>query len=447
MSEKKNPKRVEAIVFIMAFIQSKLADRIPVGDLTPVHLMGIINLSPESFFKESYISKEQILPQIKQDLANGATFLDFGARSTAPWSEPISLDEELTRVEQALMVALPHIPKETVLSIDTQYSEVAELAFKLAAPYDIPFLVNDISSFHTDNKMKNFVISHKVPVCLMATMKKPGDAKDITEILTSLSSTMDDLDNEKYPLDQVIVDPGIGKWVSEKTFEYDLEMLHNLEDLRALRSPILIGLSRKSFIGSVLGKKDPNERLNGSLAATSIAVFNGAHIIRAHQITSQLYEMVQMASALRKKIITTSTENQRTTLLPPFRNSTAAEVFLHRIGVSNGGTNIMKQKMSTNLIQIDKLTAPQALILKQEMLARGGDVALHKDVITTEYHKYTKQFTAIVMGTPLQLKKLVSKLKSQDLEMKRIGTMIEEVLTQNRTPKINFKPYEKEIKE
>ena len=107
----------------------------------------------------------------------------------------------------------------------------------------------------------------------------------------------------------------------------------------------------------------------------------------------------------------------------------------------------MKQKMSTNLIQIDKLTAPQALILKQEMLARGGDVALHKDVITTEYHKYTKQFTAIVMGTPLQLKKLVSKLKSQDLEMKRIGTMIEEVLTQNRTPKINFKPYEKEIKE
>lgn len=424
----------------MAYIQTQIGEHVKIGDLHPVQLMGIINLSPESFYRESFISKDQIIPQIEQNVQNGATILDFGARSTAPWSDPISLEEELNRVEQALKLALPHIPKNIVLSIDTQYSEVADLALKLTKSYNIPFLVNDISSFHTDPKMKDFVVTHQVPVCIMATMEKPGDAKSMPEILTSLHATMQDLERENYPLDQVIIDPGVGKWVSEKTFEYDLEMLHDLEDLRAFQSPILIGLSRKSFIGSVLGIKDPNERLNGSLAATSIAVFNGAHIIRAHKITPQLREMVQMASAMRKRLIMKDVEGQNATLIPNFHNPKAAEIFLYRLGVSKGGSNIMKQKMSTVLIQLENLTAPQALILKQEMLARGGDVALQKSVITTEHQKYTKQFTAVVMGTPLQYKRLVEKLKSQDLEMNRIGEMIEALYKQNNTAKINYYP-------
>ncbi|WP_457556756.1 dihydropteroate synthase [Candidatus Harpocratesius sp.] len=430
----------------MGIIQSYLSNRVFVGDLYPVHLMGIINLSPESFFKESFIPKDAILPQIMDDLANGATFLDFGARSTAPWSDPITINEEYARVEQALKIALPHIPKSVVLSIDTQYSEIVELAIKLAAPYDIPLLINDISSFHTDPKIKDMVVSHNLPVCLMATQEKPGDAKSISEILHALFSTIESLSSDNYDLSQVIIDPGVGKWIAEKTFEYDLEMLHSLEDFRALQAPILVGLSRKSFIGSVLEKKNPIERLDGSLAATSVAVFNGAHIIRAHQITKKLRETVQMASAIRKNVIQTQIKDQKAVLLPNFHTKEAAEIFLRRSGVSKGGAAIMRQKMIHRLIQIDNLTAPQALILKQEMLARNGEVAIHKDVITTENQKYEKKFTVVLMGTQLEFQKLISKLKNQDLELNQIGMMIERLIQQAETPKTNFSKILKIIK-
>ncbi len=99
----------------------------------------------------------------------------------------------------------------------------------------------------------------------------------------------------------MVIDPGMGKWVKEKTYEYDLSMLDNLEDFRVFGLPILVGLSRKSFIGTVLNEKDPAKRDIGSLAATSIAVYNGAHIIRTHDVNENMMQTIKMASAIRRK--------------------------------------------------------------------------------------------------------------------------------------------------
>ncbi|MHA1519251.1 MAG: dihydropteroate synthase [Promethearchaeota archaeon] len=439
----KNPYTIESSYMIvnMVVIQQSLgSSQLVIGDQYPVQLMGIINLSPESFFKESYISPETLLAQIKTDLDNGASILDFGARSTAPWSEPISLEEEYHRVEEALKLGLSHIPKQVLVSIDTQYADVARLALKMVKKYDLDLLINDISSFQTDPAMRDVVLESSAPVCLMATKEKPGDRKSVEEILGALDTSIQQLLKEDYPKSKIIIDPGIGKWVGEKTYEYDLEMLHNLHDFRCFQVPILIGVSRKSFIGTVLDRKDPNDRLLGSLASTSIAVFNGAHIIRAHQITTELRDTVLMASAFRKKpqIVNTESAKQQLSICPDFHTPKAAGLYLKYLGVTDKGAQIMSQKMISKLVTIDHLTAPQALILKQEMLARNGEVALHRDVITTEHKKYEKLFTAVLMGTNLQYKKLISKLKSQDLEMHRIGESIEQLLKQDLTPKINF---------
>ncbi len=444
----------------MVVIRHSLGSKLSIGDQFPVRLMGILNLSPESFFRESYISPEILLGQVKTDLDNGASILDFGARSTAPWSDPITLEEEYARVEEALKLSLPHIPKQIVVSIDTQHAEVARLAANMTQKYELTLLINDISSFQTDHTMRDAVLEHQTPVCLMATEQKPGDRKSIEEILIALDSSIQQLHDEDYPISKIIVDPGIGKWVAEKTYEYDLEMLHHLHDFRCFQVPILTGVSRKSFIGTVLDRKDPNDRLAGSMASTSIAVFNGAHIIRAHQITPELRDTVNMASALRKKPLiinsnpdsnpnsnpdsnpnsssSSNKQQQQLSICPDFHTPMAAGLYLKYLGVTDKGAQIMRQKMISKLVTIDHLTAPQALILKQEMLARHGEVALHRDVITTEHKKYDEIFTAVLIGTRLQYKNLISKLKSQDLELRRIGESIEQLLQKDLTPKINF---------
>lgn len=438
MSQKKSINHHFYYDTYMSIIEQKLFSQINIGDQFPVHLMGIINLSPESFYKESYISPENILHQIKTDCENGATFLDFGARSTAPWSNPISLQEEYERIEIALNLALPHIPKGVVLSIDTQYAEIAQLALKMTEEHNIPTIINDISSFHTDPKMKDVILEYHSPICLMATHQKPGDAKSIEEILLALNSTIEDLYNEDYDTSKIIIDPGIGKWVSEKTFEYDLEMLDKLHDFRCFQAPILIGLSRKSFIGAVLDEKEPKDRLWGSYAASSVAVYNGAHIIRAHQITSELNQIVRMASAIRKKPVKLISSEHILSRNPVFHTPLANHIFLKKNGVSSQGASIMEGKMRYHTLTLQNITAPQALILKQEMLARGGEVAMSKDVITTENRKFDKIFTIILMGTDLQFKKLISKLKSQDLGLDIIANSIEQFLIKDLTPIINY---------
>ncbi len=283
------------------FIDHEIFPGFFIGDRYPVKLMGIINLSPESFYANSFIPKEKIREKIHLFLDNGATMLDFGARSTAPWSDPITIEQEEQRLMQALQILPDILPSNTIISIDTQYAQIARKALEFGKDHQISMMINDISSFQTDPELISVIVEYDCPVIIMATFKKPGDAKSPAEIKQALSTTLNQLKEAGYDCSKVIIDPGIGKWVKEKTFEYDLAIIDQLESFREFGHPILIGLSRKSFIGTVLDEPNPVNRDVGSWSATSIAVYNGAHIIRTHDVDRCMRQTLQMASAIRGK--------------------------------------------------------------------------------------------------------------------------------------------------
>ncbi|MHA1718045.1 MAG: dihydropteroate synthase [Promethearchaeota archaeon] len=422
----------------MGIIKKELFKGFSIGDFNPVRIMGVINLSPESFHKNSYVPTEDLLKKLKEFLDNGATIIDIGARSTAPWSEVISVDEEKDRILNALDLLVKHIPKEIILSIDTQYAEIAELALEIAKKNDIRIIINDISSFQTDPKMLDVVAKFGCPVIIMATETKPGDRKSVDEILIALNKTISKLRENGYDVSKVIVDPGIGKWVSDKTYEYDLAILDSLQSFRCFKCPILIGLSRKSFIGTVLDESDTNKREIGSLAATSIAVYNGAHIIRTHDVNEAMKQTIKVASSIRKKPVISNMNNQVCEILDPFTDVRSADYLLRTFGVLPGGSKIMSRKMVLKVIVLHNITAPAALILKQELLSRGGDVATHNQVISTEWKKYEKIFDVVLMGTIGQFESLIQKLKKQHLKLDIIASLIEKTLKREKETKIQY---------
>ncbi len=273
---------------------------LPLGDKAPVRLMGVLNLSSESFYKASYIAdSESQLITAKAMIKGGATMLDIGARSTAPGVTPISISEEMRRIKPSFEILCSDMPKEIVLSVDTQYGEVAKLCYEIANRNDRPFIVNDVSNLHTDPVLKRFILNTTVPIILMASKLKPGDCFTIAEIHTELRVAIDKLTKAGYPRSQIIIDPGIGKWIPEKGPKYDLGLLKNLRDLRSLELPVLVAVSRKSFIGALLNLPNPDDRFQGTLAATAIAVYNGAHIIRTHDVNLETVQTIKIAQSIR----------------------------------------------------------------------------------------------------------------------------------------------------
>ena len=170
----------------MGIINIELFPGYSIGDFNPVRIMGVINLSPESFHKSSFVPNEGLIQKLKNFIENGATIIDIGARSTAPWSDKISVEEEKKRVLGALNLLSKQFPKDIILSIDTQYAEIAELGLEFAQKNNVRTIINDISSFHTDPRMIDVICEYGCPVVIMATENKPGDRKSIDEILKSL---------------------------------------------------------------------------------------------------------------------------------------------------------------------------------------------------------------------------------------------------------------------
>ena len=134
----------------------------------------------------------------------------------------------------------------------------------------------------------------------MASKKIPGDLCTIEEIIEEFKKTIESLIKKGYDENKIILDPGIGHWIEEKNHIYDLKIIGNLNKLKELNKPILVAISRKSFIGTTLNIPDPEKRLNRTLAATAIAIFNGAHIVRTHDVTPQLFELVKISKAIQK---------------------------------------------------------------------------------------------------------------------------------------------------
>jgi len=266
-----------------------------VGDGHPVRIVGAINVSPESFYKGSVASDESILRQrAEQMVAEGADMLDVGAMSTAPYLETaISEAEEIRRLIWAIgvlrsVVTLP-------ISADTRRSRPAAAALDAGAA-----VINDVSGFRNDPAMAAAAARHAQGAILMASEASHGAADPIATVRTLLQQSLAISDTAGVPRERIVLDPGIGFFRNAALSwdAWDCEIVRRLGELCPLDRPILVGLSRKSFVGKLLGRRDPAERLFGSLAATTVAVLNGAHLVRTHDV-GPTRDAIRMAEALR----------------------------------------------------------------------------------------------------------------------------------------------------
>lgn len=282
-------------------VYAKLFDFLEIGDKFPTVIMGVINLSPESFYKGSiYMEPDKIREAASDMIKNGAQILDIGGRSTAPWSEKITIEEEVNRMRIAMENVCEIIPERVIISVDTQYRKVAEVALDVAAKANRKIIINDVSCLKTDPSLIDFIIAKDLPIIIMASKKIPGDLCTIDEMIAEFNNTIKTLKKKGYDENKIILDPGIGHWIEEKTHIYDLKIIGNLQKLKKLNKAILVAISRKSFIGTTLNIPDPENRLNGTLSATAIAVFNGAHIVRTHDVNNQLLDVIKLAEEIRK---------------------------------------------------------------------------------------------------------------------------------------------------
>jgi dihydropteroate synthase len=245
------------------------------------HIMGILNVTPDSFSDGGKFDRfDDAIAQGMRMVQEGADIIDVGGESTRPGSDPVTLEEELSRV---IPVVSSLAQKTDVpISIDTYKSDVARRALDAGAQ-----MINDISALRFDPEMKRIAGQYQVPVVLMHIKGTPKDMqKDpsyedvIGEITQYLRESIQLAYEGEIEKERILIDPGIG---FGKRFQDNLNILKNLREFSILRCPILIGCSRKSFIGKILDLP-VGERLEGSLAALAVAVMNGANIVRVHDV-------------------------------------------------------------------------------------------------------------------------------------------------------------------
>ena len=267
-----------------------------VGDGFPVRLMGAVNVSPESFYQGSIATRETPLrTKAEQMVTEGADLLDVGAMSTAPYLRAeITEEEEIRRLTWAIGIVRKAVG--VPISADTKRSRTALAALDAGAD-----IINDVSGFRNDPDMARIVVQRARGVIVMASESDPSARGPIETVRVLLEESLLWTRNAGVPDDQVVLDPGIGffRHTAIPWYVWDCEVLRRLAELRTLGRPLLVGVSRKSFIGKIVGQADPGNRLAGSLAATAVAVVNGVHLIRTHDV-GPTREAVRMAEALRR---------------------------------------------------------------------------------------------------------------------------------------------------
>jgi len=243
------------------------------------HLMGVVNCTPDSFSDGGlYLDKNRAIERVFELVEEGADIIDIGGESTRPGSDPTPEGEEIRRVIPVIESVASHI--EVPVSIDTCKSTVAREALEAGASF-----VNDVSGLSFDSRMSDVVAEHGAPVVIMHMKGKPKDMQRnpsysdlMGEIITYLRDRL--LHCLSKGIEKVVVDPGIG---FGKKLHHNLTILKRLGEFRSLGRPILVGVSRKSFIGQVLDLP-VEERFEGTLASIAVAIMNGAHIIRVHDV-------------------------------------------------------------------------------------------------------------------------------------------------------------------
>ena len=252
-------------------------------------IMGILNVTPDSFSDGGqFFSPDDAIKHAIQMEKEGADIIDIGGESTRPGTKAISLDEEMNRVIPIVeeLVKKLKIP----ISVDTYKSEIAKKALDIGAN-----MINDVSALRSDENLAKVVADYDVPICLMHMKGEPRNMQ-INPVYDDVVREIHDFLKERaeYAIshgikkDNIIVDPGIGFGKrTGKGIEDNCEILNRLSELKDLGFPIMVGASRKTFIGNVYGGDKPlpvTDRLEGSLAAANTAVMNGADIIRVHDV-------------------------------------------------------------------------------------------------------------------------------------------------------------------
>ena len=259
------------------------------------HIMGVLNVTPDSFSDgNSFKTVDQYLRRIEEMISQGADIIDIGAESTRPGSEPVSVDEELDRLLPLLEKALGSF--ETIFSVDTTKSEVAKQSLECGAS-----IINDISGLNFDPEIGRYVAEHGAAIVLMHTSGRPDIMQDKTiydsimrDIYSSLSDSIAKAVEYGININSIVVDPGIG---FGKTVEQNLEIIRNLSELNGLNRPILIGTSRKSFIGKLLDGAGVHNRVEGTAATVTASIMNGASIVRVHDI-AEMKKIVKITDAI-----------------------------------------------------------------------------------------------------------------------------------------------------
>lgn len=260
-------------------------------------VMGILNLTPDSFSDGGqFISRGHALKRAEEMITEGADIIDIGGESTRPGAEAVSENEELDRVIPVVEALAGKVP---LISVDTTKAAVAEAALNAGA-----HIINDIFGFHQSPELAHIAAKHQAGAILMhikgnpRTMQKNPQYDDLMgDILDWLAESIQIAVKAGLPQNHLVVDPGIG---FGKTPEHNLEILRRLGELSSLKVPILIGVSRKSFIGKIDGSHVTN-RLGGSLAAAVTSVLNGASIVRVHDVKETVQAMRMVDAISRDK--------------------------------------------------------------------------------------------------------------------------------------------------
>ncbi|MGI9952431.1 dihydropteroate synthase [Moorellaceae bacterium AZ2] len=256
--------------------------------------MGILNVTPDSFSDGGlYFDPERAVARAREMVAAGADIIDIGGESTRPGADPLPLEEELRRV----VPVVDRLAKELTvpLSVDTYKAEVARAALEHGAT-----IINDISGLRADPEMARVVARFGCPVVIMHIKGTPKNMQEnptyedvIGEIKEYLRQGIEMATEAGLPREKVIVDPGIG---FGKNLEHNLKILQQLEEFKDLGQPILVGTSRKSFIGKILNLT-AKERIWGTAATVALSIAHGADIVRVHDVL-EMKQVVQVTDAI-----------------------------------------------------------------------------------------------------------------------------------------------------
>ena len=276
---------------------------IHVGNSNPVRIMGILNTSPESFYKKSIsISKERIRDAVRRMEDDGADFIDVGGMSTAPYiATMVSEKTETNRIIKAVKIIqqISNLP----ISVDTSRATVAKEVLELGVD-----IINDVSGLKYDPIMPKTIEKYCPSLVLCAYSKKTITGNQILKTKYLLKESLKIAKSANIPKSKIVLDPAIGFFrkegmgslftkINSDYVQRDLLILKNLSSIK-LDNPILVSVSNKSFIGKILKKKNPIDRIYGSIAAELVAIRNGADIIRTHNV-----EKTKNAMTIAQKLV------------------------------------------------------------------------------------------------------------------------------------------------